>query len=498
MAIPFSAEKRQVVPRLRTTKSLLAIRELVLSDQLSGDKQEKNAELLRRISDWQINRSLHFATDLVGTAFALNSSVDEAVEAARFVLDSDSTSHTARTLATRFLALGREDELSSQVAIQTYDHLEYTNDIHVLRNRLKRFPNNAIAWGDLAFAHASVGSMESALRCGRVALALAPNNQFLLRSVSRLYTHADEPDHAVNILRGADDINSNPWLIAAEIAISDRFGIPSRFITRGRRLIKTGDFSAFHLSELASSVATLELENGNFKKARKLFRKSLEDPTENSVAQAEWVSTRLEAFDIEEIDLEQPCMFEARSYYHFYKEMWEEALLESSNWLHDQPFSAAAAIHSSYIAAVGLEDYDSAIMRAKFGLRANPGDYRLMNNLIFSLINKGDIIEAESIFAKIRMKPNNIDYPPSLLATLGLLHFRKSQIDQGRHYYSRAVDEFVHKKKSYSETLAMLFWAREELHANTAESTDIFERAAVLAKENDRSDIKKLMSTIKK
>ena len=44
---------------------------------------------------------------------------------------------------------------------------------------------------------------------------------------------------------------------------------------------------------LAGALATTEMQAGAAKRAHKLFRSALIDPKENSVAQAEWASSRL-------------------------------------------------------------------------------------------------------------------------------------------------------------------------------------------------------------
>ena len=54
-------------------------------------------------------------------------------------------------------------------------------------------------------------------------------------------------------------------------------------------MVKDGGFSPLQVSELASAVGTAELKaNGPLRQIRTMFAASLEDPTANSIAQAEW------------------------------------------------------------------------------------------------------------------------------------------------------------------------------------------------------------------
>ena len=53
-------------------------------------------------------------------------------------------------------------------------------------------------------------------------------------------------------------------------------------------MVDSGDHSNLDVSELISELATLDLQSGRDKRSRQLFVRALVDPTENSLAQAEW------------------------------------------------------------------------------------------------------------------------------------------------------------------------------------------------------------------
>jgi hypothetical protein len=80
--------------------------------------------------------------------------------------------------------------------------------------------------------------------------------------------------------------------MAGEIALSNLAERNPRFLKLGAEWVDENKARPRHLSELASAIGTVHLKEGN-RKARKLFKTSLVDPTGNSLAQAEWATPRL-------------------------------------------------------------------------------------------------------------------------------------------------------------------------------------------------------------
>src|SRR5207249_5632885 len=165
--------------------------------------------------------------------------------------------------------------------------------IAALRGRLKKDPRQALAWANLALEYASLGLRDKAKRAMNAGLSLAPSNRFLLRSAARLRLHLNEPEEARALLLRQPKTRHDPWLLSAEIAIATVLGKPSRLIRDGREMVEGAEFAPAHLAELASALGTVELLSGKTKAARKLFHRSLEAPTDNSVAQAVWASREL-------------------------------------------------------------------------------------------------------------------------------------------------------------------------------------------------------------
>jgi tetratricopeptide (TPR) repeat protein len=213
-------------------------------------------------------------------------------------------------------------------------------------------------------------------------------------------------------------------------------------VRAGRELIESGRFADRDLSELASALSTLEYQAGNEKRARRLLRLGLRDPSDNTLAQAQWLSAQL-GFDVPELDLGikgNALSFEARALETFRRGQWGQSLSSARSWLGDQPFSSRPAIHGSYVASVALEDYDATEELARAGLEANQFDPTLLNNLAYALIQKGKLEEAASEFKKAQRSARRPEERIALLATAGLYALRNGAVDEGRTLYRHAIE----------------------------------------------------------
>jgi tetratricopeptide (TPR) repeat protein len=427
------------------------------------------AELEERIRDWQRLGTLPFATDLAASAIVLGEE-DAARDAAVSILAASSgASELARELARRLL---EEDTVPQRISPEPEEPKVAAERVRALRQRLRGDPRNAIRWSELARQYSILGISGHAKRAMDAAVALAPNDRFVLRSAAGLSVHLDEPDRGHVLLASAEATPYDPWLIAAEVAVASRAGRSPRFAKQGRLFIQQEAFDEFQLSELASALATIELGAASTRRAKRLFLTALEDPTENSVAQAVWASRRLE-LPIAESALDAPDSFEARARLAAREGDWRRAADEAWFWLYDQSFAAEPAIFGSYEASLGRA-YDEGVRFASEGLVANPSDVTLRNNLAFCLIHQGELKRARRELRRVRrdgMKPRE---RALILATWGLLRFREGQPEHGRKLYARAIEE---ARDPSQRALAAILLAREELLARGTAGTSAVQEA---------------------
>ena len=334
-------------------------------------------------------------------------------------------------------------------------------------------PKDPITWVELSRVYAILGHREQAKRSMIIGLQLANNNRFVLRSASRLWVHLDDPEQAHHILTKAERTPHDPWLLAAEIAVGSIDGRKPKFVKIARKMLTDERFSRGHISELAAAVATLELKFGSANRSKKLFRLSLEDPTENSIAQAAWASRKYNFIHFNDRYLKRSNAFEAESWGHYQRSQWSEAVEKCKLWHFDQPFSSRPNIQGSCVTAVALEDYETSKWFADRGLMANPADFILLNNLAFAYINLKKFQTAESILSKLNRLALYDSHRVIQRSTEGLLKFRTGNISRGRELYSdaRSLARKIQDDRLFD--LASAFYAIEEVSRNSSNSATI-------------------------
>jgi Tfp pilus assembly protein PilF len=490
MNIGIEDPTRRLVPRWRDALVTIGSGELAPVGQASPARRAiEDGVLAKRLNDWRQNRSLPFAADLVAAAVVLQEE-DAARDAAEFLLDS----FAELPLATRRLAervLGRELTTTSDTPVavervsiekfgQSVEYLRHhpaNRVIHGLKKRLAEEPRNALLWADLARRYTILGLDDRARRAIFAALSQAPDDRFILRSAARFFVHVDEPDLAHRILRRSAATRRDPWLLSAEIAVADVAGKTSNFVTHGRRLLQDHGLAAAHLSELAGSIASLELGAGKIRQARRLFAQALIDPTENTVAQVEWASRRAKEITIEHSALTVPRSYEARAWEAYRAEEWQTVVDQSEEWFTDEPFSGRPIALGTYTASVILEDYERAESLARMWLALNPNDQHILNNLAFILASGGKVAEAMEVLRHRNLEASSSAIKVAWTATGGLIDFRRGNIAQGRAQYESAVEMASRADQKSWRASAIAFWAREEALAGTNVGQRLLETA---------------------
>ena len=399
---------RNVIPRLRTFETTRALGELDSLVEPLGHDRRSEGLLVEKIAAWRQHGTIGHASDLVGTALTLGR-VDGDIEAAAKLLagGKGNVSRWAQELGET--ALGTSDSegdiFPTQNAEEGMEDERLRKQVKTFRMLLKRVPRDPVTWVDLAFAYACLGHRERAAKAMTVAMQLSKDNRFILRSAGRLWIYLDDPEKAYQVVARSKRTMYDPWLLAAELALGSIVGKGRRHVKKARLMVGGRQFGAMQISELASALATLELHSGSTgstKKAKRLFARSLEEPTENSVAQASWAARRYKVARVDLEYLRQRNTGEAAAWTCYQNKEWHDVVRNSKRWFEDQPFSTEPAGLGSFVATTALEDYPKGRRFAENGLRANPGDFTLLNNLAFACLQLGDVRTAEDALRKIK------------------------------------------------------------------------------------------------
>ncbi len=340
-----------------------------------------------------------------------------------------------------------------------------------------------------------LGHTEKAKRSITAAKSLTPNSRIVLRATARFLVNAGKKEEAYRLISSATRTRHDPWLIAAEIAISQSVDKNPRYWKTGKEYIERGSIEPLHLSELAVAIGTQELLAGNRRSARKFFAKGLLDPTENALAQARWAETNLGVGlvgDAWGLNVGKRPAFEAEFLRHFNSADMLQAIDCAENWYELEPFSSIAASAVAHVAGL-IDDYDRAERYAKYGLIAHPNEPSLHNNLIYAQISSGKLFAGKTpeqisatVLAIIRKLKTYVDGGNldciHAIANLGLLAFRLGQPEDGRQLYEEAI-RIAHKMQQPAQAAtASVFFAREAVLAGVEWAPKVIESARTLTK----------------
>jgi Tfp pilus assembly protein PilF len=475
VTVEAGSSKRQLVPRWRGFEQTATFGELDHegSRALSG---REVAEMDRLLQDWDSLRGISVAAEIAGTALALRQP-HRGREAAEYILNR------------RDRAIETEIELAERVMGRPQPELEDSNseeeDIHATRAALHELRvalhedfRNPIAWSEVARGYTVLGDGEKAKSAMRFAVFLAPNNRYILRAAARMHIHQGDPERAHNLIMRAPRTKSDPWLIAVEIAAADLAQLPPRLVRTARKLLDARAWAPRHLTELAATLGTIELEAGHDRNARQYFRKALERANENSLAQIEWASQQTSGLDVSLAVQARPEAFEARARANLNNGRWVDAAENTWAWYNDQPFSSEAAISGSYGTGVG-GDFEQSVRFASSGLRANPDNEVLLNNAAFALLQLDRPEAARNYLRRVDVDALEDQHLVANLATRGLLEYRTGQVDAGRLLYFDAVN--AAGKYPGMQTMATIHMALEELRANGPQARELGRIAARLS-----------------
>jgi tetratricopeptide (TPR) repeat protein len=461
---------RDVIPRWRSYRETALLGELDPPPPATPRAwMDRPGLLRRRAEEWHAQGSLSFAADLVGAAVVLGPT-KEALAAAEHLLRAEIDNPLLKQASQRLKELCDGEGLQAE---SVPDPLPSKLEIRRLRRSLRKNIHNAIRWSELARFHTISGHSDKAVREMRIARGLAPQDRYVLRCAIRLEIHLGRSDCAAELVAENGMARTDPWLVAAGLGAAGAAGERSTLVRLGQRMLSSGSHSAFATSELASALGTIEARAGNDRVARRLFRQSLTDPTDNSIAQAEWASGHVAGISIPPAALEQPRSWEARAWTAAKSGDHEKAVAEAWRWHDDQPFASRPAELGSYHAAMRA-DFDDGVRFVEAALQSNRGEFPLLNNLAFCLASLDRPEEAARQLERVRPATLSKADRATYLATSGLVAFRMGRLDEGRALYRESMEVW---NDPTDRALALIMLAREELRVNAPSAAELEQEA---------------------
>lgn len=457
---------RRVIPRWRNSSLIATTAEARARSE--GATVDYRIELVDKKLEFENNNDIPTASEFMFLTFEAGDK-SSSERAAKFILERESTiGSTALTAAAKVIASGRTNFERSD---------NETNFLKDARRRLRIDFRNPVLLVDLSLGLVKNGHDESARRYVMAASAMAPQSRFVTRSTARYLLHVDDKDRAHEILKKNPAISKDPWIQASEIAVATVCGRTSKYTKRSIQYLMEQKFIGPELSELASAVATVELLYGSEKKAKRLFQKSLLNPNDNSLAQAESVAQRLKLV-VDDNTLQTPLSFEANSSHAYRRLLIPESIAFANNWSEDEPFSSRPWTALAFLHSLE-ENFPLAYQASKKAIK-NEANYSvpLQLNLMFSLIQQGNLEGIKEDLLRIISKPDSKSYATHILANIGAYAYACGEHNMGRFFYERAIKAARAKNNAQDEALAHAFFARAAFISNDPISENLVGQTA--------------------
>jgi tetratricopeptide (TPR) repeat protein len=335
------------------------------------------------------------------------------------------------------------------------------HELSKLKRRLLEDPQNPIVWMDRAQLHTTLGQLEAAKHAVKVAVALSPNNRFVLRGASRFYVRAKDQAQGLHILRSTPALATDPWLMAAEIALSTVTSQPPFSFKRARALLHADALDPWHTAELNGAFGTLAVSDRGVGKARQFFRQSLRNPTENAIAQAQWFSNGHKAFEVPPQLLAQRMSFEAQALKAHAEKRWTDVVTACRGWSIMDPTSTRPLALGSYIAESALNNGKIALEFTRRWILTEPTNSMAWNNHAVALAYVGEVEQATAALSKVT-RSDGANLEAVYLATQGLIEYRSGRPEAGRRLYLEAAENDRAGKDRALHALIIWHLLREE------------------------------------
>lgn len=468
---------------------------------------------------WKAKKSIITAADLINAAVVSdNIALPEVLSASEFLFrNSEYCSSLALDVAKTLLDRSHkknvmeadssrtipsfEEEAKSLIDRLTDQETKIRARIGLLRKQLREFCYNAIAYCELSRCYSDLGLNDKARQYMLCAVQLAPHNRYVSRCAARFFVHDNDPARARKILVGNGWLKNDPWLLASEIAVTSVMQRTSHYMKEGRQLILSNNYSPFSSSELCFAICKEDRKAGKRRDWQKMFNLGLRSPNDNSLAQAEYIVKEESQmrFDYGQYDaVNRKYEADTRNFYSLGR--YEDAFLSSVHWMHDYRFSHEPISFAFNLSCTFLKRYNYSSAVIKHWLKTHPQDYVMTNNLIYALGLADQIEEAEHQLLKINVAhqlKEKLENGICLLATSGLIEYRKGNIEKGRQLYLLSIDTAMRMRDLDLAGKARLNMIREEVHCVSEYDPNILNELDSLSTGN-RAETEQLKIDIRK
>jgi len=337
---------------------------------------------------------------------------------------------------------------------------ELNSRIRETRELFRLNPANPLVLLEFAQLQLAQGDARKSEKLIRAAKQFAPDSRLVIRTTARFLSHIGRSEEGHALLANHPRTKVDPWLMAAEIAMSQLAETPSRFVKVGARVIKDGGVPYAHLSELAGALGGVEKSSGNIRRAREYYRLALRDPNDNVMAQAvtDQRYLSLDASPSVNIGRARENPYEATALLAWEDLDYEKALRSGLQWHAEEPFSSRP-LHFLTSFLSSNAKYEESVTLSRRGLVADSNDVGLSVNLSYALAALGKLNEAEPIARRIKAAESS-RFSAQATATMGLIAMKRGDFVSADDSYLKALDYFEKTSNATLHAICRAYYAR--------------------------------------
>ncbi len=480
--------RREVLPRWRSLQQ--TSRSELASIKQGKPLSKKQKELIEKLDrNFAETTSHDDAAELIESTITLGRSTNS-LAAAKMVYYMRDSTKSLKKLAAAIINGAEPPVVSFPSPIETSFEVDQTGIISgrvraalkETKAKLQKSPRNGLLALEIARIQFHHGQLDSAMHYAERAISSFPNDRYVLRSISCFFASRGEPDRALKYLRRSEGFEWDPWIQSAEIAVSHTIDENTKLPKRRIQEIRHMQDANSNNTELTAGLATMDLESGNRKMAKRLFETSMRAPNENSLAQLRWIQKDSDFAPTLQPGRIVTDAYEANTYEACQQEEPELAVRHAETWLNDQPFQTGPALLASSLCLSVLNDPLRAIATVDKALISQPDNLSLLNNKFVGLILSGQIDPASDVFNRWLNISREGQSLPFTYAAKGLMDFTLRKFDTGRMFYVDAMTSASENKDPVLVVMALIYWMDREYYHGLVSKRVVLEQVELIEK----------------
>ncbi|MFC6635309.1 hypothetical protein [Microbulbifer taiwanensis] len=473
---------RQLIPRWHTSKKAFRMLFPTVGQENFPKVEASDFRLEPSVEQWKSNRNINNALDLYLRLWQAGISDHEAIPEIYSYLEENRASLSS-VVSNLLFPEDKSLEFGGGQYVIRKDLVSQI--IGQLKKSVREYPDDPLSWMDLAFYYSVTGDNEKSRKCATIGSKLAPSHPFVARTYSRYLVHHEEGDAALAALRRTGLVKSHPLIASAALSVSSVFELSRVDVKSAKKIMSSYSGHPVMLSDLAASLGTLEIKNGALKNGKKLLNFALSNPSENAVAQCQWLYHKHGIYLSESKNLSIKSI-EGEATLSYVEGRFAECRENLLGLYAFQPFSESPIVDAGYMSIVALRDPGFVVKLSEGRVPSSSMSFLELNNLIVAKAQLGmvDQLSIELRHLSEKLDKSNENLAATYLATLGLCEFSRGKACLGSALYEKSIEKFIESKSEHGEALAKLFYAEQISKLDPKKSDFLRSSALEIAKRN--------------